>query len=1307
MKRRIEQLLNGIFEYEQGKLVIRPEELTLKGAPQEVLHGKFFAEGAAGQKVHGFLYPSDVRMICEPAEFHGASNEIHYQFDCSGLRQGTSVSGKIFICCDCGEYEVPYTVNIAAGSVGRELPFSDLDGFADLARTDAEMACRAFWTTEFQTLLEDRPELFSLYEGVTVPAAEYHEENSTGNRSVLMRHAMEEFLIGAGLKDAVTLTIDGPKEGMQSFAAAEEAPPRDGSAASCSRDPENAARYETAYEWRCDEIREPMRETLRLHKSTWGFLEISVESDALFVRPERKFFTTEDFAGSSFDLHLILDANLMHAGNNYARLTLRAGRQTLQVLVSAKKPGRAGNRQSHIRKIMIKKLENNYISFRLKKMDLETWIERSVSVINSYKRAGGDDPFADLFLVQLYFADDKKNRAAKLLEQIEAQKDRLDTPERYCFYLYISTFIYREASYVDRVEEEVTAQYYRSRSSWPLMWILLYLQEKYLNDPDARYEAVAEQFRSGGSAASPGAGGRIQPRSGERFALSGCGCRSRIMYVEAYQVLRGNPFLLRHLGEFELHLLCFADQEKVLTAEILRQVANLSMHQTQFDRRLFDVLSHGYQVYPSEDLLRAICQILLRGQKTDPVYFQWYALGVESGLRMNGLYEAYMQTMDCTDFQELPQIIRMYFPYDTSLDYRRRAALYRSIADARKSDPQPWLNHRPAMERFVMEQIELGHITDDLAALYLELLKEPMLTDSLAKKLIRLYFTCEVTSDLPGRKQIVLHSGRMTREITAGLSDGIGQIRICDSDSAVFLTDEKGQRYAAGDSCRIRRILDMDALSAPLRSALNDRPLDDQRPRCASAADRSHDAENAARCAAADQRLLAWCAKKAPEDANLVVYLTAECRKDQIMNEQLLPYFMAGCELAGISDGFRAALRKQMLSWYMEHPMDDTLPDFLDRIAYDDYIQVGKTALITLLAEESRCTEAFELLNRYGAEEIPLLQMVRICSRMVLELEFEENVMLLSLCHECFEKGKYDDKLLRYLLLYYEGPVGKMKLVWSAACEFGLDAMLLEEKILMMMLFTRQGTEGSEPIFESYRKKLGRKKLCRAYVNLKSYEYFVKGLPVAEPVFAFIENEYRRFSGTDRLTEQEEVCRLALLQYYARSVSLSKTQRVYASEMLEEFMTKGKRFAFYLRFDEELLRPWQLDGHVFAEYAGSPESTVFIEYRIRRQGEAAEAPFTREPVPDCFEGIFVREFTLFADEEIECRFIEEPSGGKEASSSRLWILKANQEENRPGMYGLLNRLCRQVSDKDESGAMETLDSWLTLEYLAKEVFTLV
>jgi hypothetical protein len=367
-----------------------------------------------------------------------------------------------------------------------------------------------------------------------------------------------------------------------------------------------------------------------------------------------------------------------------------------------------------------------------------------------------------------------------------------------------------------------------------------------------------------------------------------------------------------------------------------------------------------------------------------------------------------------------------------------------------------------------------------------------------------------------------------------------------------------------------------------------------------------------------------------------------------------------------------------------------------------DYVRVDKAALITLLAEDGRCADAFALLDAYGLEGIGLLQLVRICSRMVLELEFEENTMLVALCHYCFAGGKYDDKLLRYLLLYYEGSVGEMQAVWQAAVEFDLDTMLLEEKIMMMVLFTRSETQGSEPVFESYLSKMGRKRICKAYVNLKAYEYFVKGIPVADCVFQYIEREYEYLEPKERLDEQEEVCRLALLQYYSRKAELTKEQRERTEKMLAEFGAKGMRFAFWQRFDRALLAPYQMEGRVFAEYVCNPQCTVTISYRIRGR----ETEFTKETVKNYFEGIFVKEFTLFYGEELECT-LEEELDGKTKKTDTIVLTASGTPENGTSRYAFLNRISRLQEQGDETALRGELESYLTLEHLAREVFTLV
>ena len=104
LKRRIEQLLNGIFEYDCPKLAIMPEQLTITAQPDTAVRGSFRLESEDHRKIKGFLYTSSPRMICEPVEFQGLSNEIHYQVDTSGLAAGTQMNGVITVCSDLGEY---------------------------------------------------------------------------------------------------------------------------------------------------------------------------------------------------------------------------------------------------------------------------------------------------------------------------------------------------------------------------------------------------------------------------------------------------------------------------------------------------------------------------------------------------------------------------------------------------------------------------------------------------------------------------------------------------------------------------------------------------------------------------------------------------------------------------------------------------------------------------------------------------------------------------------------------------------------------------------------------------------------------------------------------------------------------------------------------------------------------------------------------------------------------------------------------------------------------------------------------------
>ena len=59
----------------------------------------------------------------------------------------------------------------------------------------------------------------------------------------------------------------------------------------------------------------------------------------------------------------------------------------------------------------------------------------------------------------------------------------------------------------------------------------------------------------------------------------------------------------------------------------------------------------------------------------------------------------------------------------------------------------------------------------------------------------------------------------------------------------------------------------------------------------------------------------------------------------------------------------------------------------------------------------------------------------------------------MDLCHYVFMNEKYDEAVLRYLVVCFEGSTKEMYLLWRAAKRFDLETHKLEERLLTQILF--------------------------------------------------------------------------------------------------------------------------------------------------------------------------------------------------------------------------------------------------------------
>ena len=134
-----------------------------------------------------------------------------------------------------------------------------------------------------------------------------------------------------------------------------------------------------------------------------------------------------------------------------------------------------------------------------------------------------------------------------------------------------------------------------------------------------------------------------------------------MMYLEAWEILKKEPLMLRRLEEFEIHLLAFLCREKMFDPEISGQAAQLAGRMQNFHPVLFRVLTACYEAAPTGNLLTAICRLLIEGRKGEKKYARWFALGVMQDVRITGLYEYFVATAGHLDGGELPKASRIYF----------------------------------------------------------------------------------------------------------------------------------------------------------------------------------------------------------------------------------------------------------------------------------------------------------------------------------------------------------------------------------------------------------------------------------------------------------------------------------------------------------------------------------------------------------------------------------------------------------------------------------------------------------------------
>ena len=1004
---------------------------------------------------------------------------------------------------------------------------------------------------------------------------------------------MEEFLIGVNKKKPVSISVDKSEE---IFMASKE----------------------------------PQSGCFTITKDNWGYTEIRLRTDCEFIKLSKPVLTLDDFIGKTYLYEYIIDASAMHAGRNFGRIYIDGVYQSFTIDITAGVRDDDGSISGiavtkDIKECMVGIMEL-YTSFRLKRIVTGVWANETISILNHLHALMPDEHMYELMKAQAFIINRQRQEAKWILDDFKHTNPDKKAPI-WGYYLYLMTLLEREPSYIDNMTHEVELIFYENPDSVLLFWVLLFLRNQYFDDNAGKLKDI------------------------KYWVLRGCS--SPYLYIEAYYLISQDPYLIKELSVFELRILSWAVKKKALTKELAGAIFEAVDLAGGFDNRVYELLTAAYEICPEAEYVGIICSYLIKGHKNDTCFHKWFELGIENKLRLTGLYESYLITMDDRQISPVPKIIQMYFSYDNKLPYRKLAVLYNNIIAAKETEPEVYHKYRKAMGRFAMDQVQLRHIDDNLAVLYEDMLELGFINEELSAAFSDIIYTHKLIVFDKRIVRAIIYQNEMKEPQIVPVTDQCAYFELFSNDYVILFEDSRGYRYVKSISYRLQRLMDAE-------------------------------------------KYLDRCISLSPDRPQYIVSHFKHVRDYSDFIKDDLKLFKPVFYSESFSDSYKAVMGYRILKYCQLHDYEDYVRPFLQSIDFDILQKDARKYLIDMLVSNRLYEKAYDMAMEYGIDMLAAASQVVLCEN-ALKVQHVDDDFMVQLAISAFKTGKYSDLVLKYLCENYTGPTDELINLWHAADKFSISSMKLDERILEQGIYTQIEPEKISDIFLEYYKRAGNDKLILAYISLVAHGYLHSGRCKADFIFDIIE---KRFIGNRTLND---ACQLALLKHFAEKTDITQAELEIEDTLLKYYIYNNMYFDFFARLDYRLLEKYFLYDKAFLQYESTPGTHVVLHYSRDEDGEE----FNSEDMVEMYDGIYVKTFVIFFGELIRYYITEEHDNSIEVKESNRLTCNNIPGDNDHSRYNLINEMIISDTLSDETTLKSNIDEYKRLDAATKQLFKLI
>lgn len=855
--------------------------------------------------------------------------------------------------------------------------------------------------------------------------------------------------------------------------------------------------------------------------------------------------------------------------------------------------------------------------------------EQLRALTDSLTGADPESPLFPLLDAWVMLREDRKEEAGWILKKYEKTRllQQKELPVRAVF-LYVNS-LYRE-------DEDVTAQavsqfqriYQKQPENWMVTAFLLELDTKLWENVRIRYMVLERQYRAG--------------------------TRNRLLYQEAFSVLKDDMALFTRLDRFTLQVFGWAASCGLLTEEAAQAVAVQAVRIKRWSPLAARLLKACYEVHPSKETVGAVCSVYIRGQRTDAEAFAWYERGVEWDAKITNLYEYFIYALPENYHKLFPRQVLLYFHYHNTLSSRQKTEFYCNLVRYGTPGEPVFEEHRRLLQEFLLEQLRERKLNEPLSWLYGRCLLAETLEEKHLEALADILFLQKITCQEKRIRQVEVRHEQLEEAVSVPLTGGCACVPVYTEDAEIILVDERGKRHKKTVPYERKRLM-------------------------------------------IEPKFLQLCAGKLKSHLGLNLYLLDGKGRHSLNGEnQSLAWKLL--EDGRVRESYRQQLKIELLNYERKHRRLDQVNE---RLLFSDgevmrLSRECQASYIETLILLKRDGEAIRLLWKTGCRETDAKLLLRLLERLMEEEKTSKN-LLLPLAEQVFEKGFYTERTVAFLAEREHGDTRGLLALWKAGEQFGLSLPELEERVVAQALFTEQYICEVFPVFTAMDDRGGESVLGMAYLNYLCWLDFVKGQNVPEGMFDSLEHH---LLWGDHLHETAILCWLKQISVL---LLLTDAQKRLAAKFLKDLAAGNKRFAFMqklLPFMDEQGKP---ADQAVIEYRCDPKHKVVLHYVLEYHGRKSFDYVAERLYPVC-GGIFVRAFVLFFGERLTWFITETAEDGTETSTECR--ITENREEHAAG-NSRYSRLCRMqcaLDYKQDRALKRMMEEYEELTELAERRF---